>query len=554
MRILMTITIFAVVAGCQTVRNGYYADVKMSNGALFSGNVRNDIFHGQGTITYNAPHKEAGYKFVGEFKDGTPYGIITETYSSPHEKAGLKYVGEIKNNLRDGQGTITSSLPHEDAGYKYVGEVGGGKIQGIGTETYSLPHEQAGEKYVGKFKDNERDGHGTHSISLPHKMAGAKYVGEFSEGKYHGQGTLTFSLPHEAVGYKFVGEFKDGLLGRQGTIVISSGEEAGKKYVGEFRDGLHHGHGVLSFSSPNKRAGEKYIGEFKHNKFHGEGRYTYADGRVQEGIWKNHILKQAKKISSEFVSNNEHGSSSPKVTRKKGQSEGGETIGSGFFISKLGHVVTNQHVVEKCRNITVGDSAKRQVAAEIVETDKRNDLALLKISSTKMASADTKSLIRKLGIKVASRKVPLSSSGLLRSEDVELGEQVMVSGFPYGEIFSDTIKVTGGMVSATRGMGDDSGQFQIDAAVQQGNSGGPIYDGNGNIVGVVVSQLNKLKVAKVIGSLPENVNFGIKASTVRQFLTSAGLPTKWSNQSERVSSKNLAKIAKNQTLMVVCNH
>ena len=230
------------------------------------------------------------------------------------------------------------------------------------------------------------------------------------------------------------------------------------------------------------------------------------------------------------------------------------TSGSGFFVSKLGHVITNQHVVGKCLSVTVGDSAKKQVAAEIVDTDKRNDLALLKISSTKMASADTKSLIRKLGIKVASRNVPLSSDGLLRSEDVELGERVMVSGYPYGEIFSDTIKVTGGMVSAIRGMGDDSGQFQIDAAVQPGNSGGPIYDDKGNIVGVVVSQLNKLKVAKVIGSLPENVNFGIKASTVRQFLTSAGLPTKWSNQSEPVSSKNLAKIAKNQTLMVVCNN
>jgi S1-C subfamily serine protease len=110
------------------------------------------------------------------------------------------------------------------------------------------------------------------------------------------------------------------------------------------------------------------------------------------------------------------------------------------------------------------------------------------------------------------------------------------------------------MVSAIRCMGDDRGQFLIDAAVQPGNSGGPIYDDNGNIVGVVVSQLNKLKVAKIIGSLPENVNFGIKASTVRQFLTSAGLPTKWSNQSEPVSSKNLAKIARNQTLMVVCNN
>jgi S1-C subfamily serine protease len=136
---------------------------------------------------------------------------------------------------------------------------------------------------------------------------------------------------------------------------------------------------------------------------------------------------------------------------------------------------------------------------------------------------------------------------------LNLENRVLVAGYPYWEIFSDTIKITGGMVSANRGIGDDTGQFQMDAAVQPGNSGGPIYDENGNIVGVVVSQLNKLKVAKAIGSLPENVNFGIKASTVRQFLTSSGLPTKWSKKSERMSTKDLAKIAKNQTVMVVCN-
>jgi hypothetical protein len=102
-------------------------------------------------------------------------------------------------------------------------------------------------------------------------------------------------------------------------------------------------------------------------------------------------------------------------------------------------------------------------------------------------------------------------------------------------------------------MGDDTGQFQMDAAVQAGNSGGPIYDENANIVGVVVAQLDKLKVAKVTGSLPENVNFGIKASTVRQFLTSSGLPTKWSERSKSMSTKQLAKIAEKQTLMVMCH-
>jgi len=199
--------------------------------------------------------------------------------------------------------------------------------------------------------------------------------------------------------------------------------------------------------------------------------------------------------------------------------------------------------------VTVGDNSNKQSPANVEEKDKRKDLALLKLSTLTMASAETKSLIEKLGIKV----VPLASDGLLRSEDVELGERIMVSGYPYGDIFSNTIKVTGGMVSAVRGMGDDSSQFTMDAAVQKGSSGGPIYDENGNVVGVVVAKLDRAKVAKRIGSMPENMNFGIKASTVRQFLNASGLPTKWSKRSKSISTKEIAKIAENQTLMVVCH-
>ena len=103
-------------------------------------------------------------------------------------------------------------------------------------------------------------------------------------------------------------------------------------------------------------------------------------------------------------------------------------------------------------------------------------------------------------------------------EPVDIGHEPITSRWMrrhYGEMFSSTIKVTKGIVSAVRGLGDDSSQFQMDAAVQPGSSGGPIYDGNGNIVGVVIAQLNNLKFAKMTGSMSENVNFGIKASTVR---------------------------------------
>ena len=233
------------------------------------------------------------------------------------------------------------------------------------------------------------------------------------------------------------------------------------------------------------------------------------------------------------------------------KSRGGS--GSGFFISKLGHIITNEHVVKKCNKITVGDNIDRQVPAKLIEVDRKNDLALLKTKTLDLASSETKSLIKKLSTqKLGIKIVPLATAGLMRSNDVELGEQIVVAGFPYGDIFSKDIKVTFGNVNSTKGVGDDSSQFQIQAPVQIGNSGGPIYDKYGNIVGVVVAQLDKLKMAKAIGSLPENVNFGIKSSTVKQFLNSSGLPTKWAERNKKMSDKDISQIASKQTLMVVC--
>ena len=228
--------------------------------------------------------------------------------------------------------------------------------------------------------------------------------------------------------------------------------------------------------------------------------------------------------------------------------------GSGFFISKLGHIITNEHVVKKCNKITVGDNIDRQVPAKLIGVDRKNDLALLRTTTLDLASSETKSLIKKLSTqKLGIEIVPLATAGLMRSDDVELGEQIVVAGFPYGDIFSKDIKVTFGNVNSTKGVGDDSSQFQIQAPVQIGNSGGPIYDKYGNIVGVVVAQLDKLKMAKTIGSLPENVNFGIKASTVKQFLNSSGLPTKWAERKKEMSNKEISKIASKQTVMVVCH-
>ena len=113
----------------------------------------------------------------------------------------------------------------------------------------------------------------------------------------------------------------------------------------------------------------------------------------------------------------------------------------------------------------MGDNATKQVSASVLETDKRNDLALLRISSTQMASVETKSLISKLGLKLVSH----APEGLLKLEDAELGEDVLVAGFPHGDFYSDGIKVTKGIVSGKKGMGN--GQSYIDGSCGVRNAG-----------------------------------------------------------------------------------
>ncbi len=216
-------------------------------------------------------------------------------------------------------------------------------------------------------------------------------------------------------------------------------------------------------------------------------------------------------------------------------------FGSGFYVSKFRHIVTNQHVVSKCNKITVGDSMKTQIPADLIASDKRNDLAILQTISMEMASSDTKLFVQKLSIQI----VPVLSGGLMRSEDVNGGEEILVAGYPLGNMVSDTMKVTKGIVSATKGMDNDVSQFEIDAVIRKGNSGGPIYDKRGNIVGVAVSRLNVNRT--------DTINFGIKGSTVKQFLSAHDIPTKWSNREDEIDTKDIYKIASKQTVMVVCH-
>jgi hypothetical protein len=322
--------------------------------------------------------------------------------------------------------------------------------------------------------------------------------------RYHNCfGTLTF--PDRE---KYVGEWRDGKRNGQGTNIYASGE----KYVGEWRDDKRSGQGTNIYAS-----GETYVGEYKDSEKNGQGTYTFANGTVKEGIWKDGEFQYANKLS-------------PPVPVIKAPIQSDEIIsassGSGFAVSADGYVITNNHVIEGCQEVVVHTKSK-DVTMRVITYDPQNDLALLK------------------GDFRPSRVFALSRSR------PELLQDIYVAGYPFGKAISTSVKVTKGIISSLTGIGNNSSNIQIDAALQSGNSGGPIIDELGNVVGVAVSKLDAKYMFDNFGSIPENTNFGIKSNVVRNILDSNDVDTPSANQS-KISKSILGKMISNGTYYISC--
>jgi uncharacterized protein len=175
------------------------------------------------------------------------------------------------------------------------------------------------------------------------------------------------------------------------------------------------------------------------------------------------------------------------------------TSGTGFFVSKNGLVLTNAHVVEDCQHTSVGTGDKKS-PVRVVARDASNDLALL---ASNLRSAP---------------------QGAIRAS-VRTGEDIVVYGYPLSSILASSGNITVGNISALSGIGDDSRYLQISAPVQPGNSGGPVLDRQGNIVGVVVGKLNALAIAATTNDIPQNVNFAIKSAVIMSFLDAQKVST-----------------------------
>lgn len=220
----------------------------------------------------------------------------------------------------------------------------------------------------------------------------------------------------------------------------------------------------------------------------------------------------------------------PTASSQNGIAASGSSWSGTGFALKNGYIATNYHVVENANNISiygVGGNSTIKYSASVIATDKMNDLALIQIKDKQFK-----------GFGEIPYKVKTTTS--------DVGEEVFVLGYPLISTMGNEIKLTTGVVSSKTGFMGDVALYQISAPIQPGNSGGPLFDNRGNLIGIVN--------AKHKGA--ENVGYAIKASylnnLVESVTSSSILPS-----NNTISTMNLTNKVKNLekfVFMIVCSN
>ncbi len=200
-----------------------------------------------------------------------------------------------------------------------------------------------------------------------------------------------------------------------------------------------------------------------------------------------------------------------------------DSTGSGFFINHR-QLITNAHVVQGCAQLRVAGKHPAQLTA----IDSPNDLAALEVPDYTGRWAS------------------------MRDFKVRAGEPITVVGYPLRGVLGAGPQVTAGNVTGLTGLLNDLRFMQISAPVQPGSSGGPVADGAGQVVGVVQSKLDVLRVARATGDLPQNVNFAINQATLAAFLDANQITYSRGQSREQLPTPDVAERMMPFTALVEC--
>jgi len=251
-----------------------------------------------------------------------------------------------------------------------------------------------------------------------------------------------------------------------------------------------------------------------------------AWGKIEQG---------AKALVKDIKENNKNTNAPNKVSNTKTtttEKRNNENIvakqyGTGVIISKDGIIVTAAHVISGCQKIEICTNGKK-VEGSILIIKEENDIALLKAKDGDYIP------------------VPVKTNG-----QQELGSKVFTVGYPNIEIQGLSPKMTRGEISSKNGMADDPSCWQISVPIQKGNSGGGLFDENGNLIGIIVSKIDSLTSALKIGDSMQNVNYAVKAQYLGPLLKEkAGkLPTPNNNKLFTSDEEIVKKVTRSTVLI-----
>ena len=385
---------------------------------------------------------------------------------------------------------------------EYKGEMMSGKPHGKGHTVY-----KSGNIYEGEYAYGKREGQGVYFFT-----DGEKYDGQWVQGHQHGFGTFYFAS-------------KD-------------------KYVGFWNRDYQHGHGVMYYFN-----GDKYDGNWNQDKRQGRGRYTFSDGAYYDGEWENnkkwgrgiYVNIDGSRIEGNWINDLKEGegilttkdgdvhvcvwkndilqSINPPLIQKK-------WTGTGFALLD-NYIVTNYHVVDGAKLIMVQDKFDINIKyeAKVVAIDRDNDLAIIKLKENS----------------IIHNEIPYS----IKTTSSDVGENVWVLGYPLISTMGNEIKLTTGVISAKSGFENNISMYQISAPLQPGNSGGPVFDEKGNLIGIVC--------AHHLGT--ENVGYAIKSAFLKN-LADSSFDVNILPHVNKLTTKNLpdkVKAVKDYIYIIVCS-
>lgn len=203
---------------------------------------------------------------------------------------------------------------------------------------------------------------------------------------------------------------------------------------------------------------------------------------------------------------------------------GGTGYGTGFFVAENGILVTNHHVIDGCSVITVPTFGR----ATVVTSNADIDLAVLRLTS------------------------PVDHAvARIRAEAAVLGEAVTIIGYPLPDVMASSLSVGTGIVSSLTGLAGEPRWFTTNVGMQPGNSGGPILDELGQVVGVAVARIDDVALLASTGVVAPNFGFAIKNDALLEYLEIFKLADTAAPR-KPLSTRDAVQQAQAFTVQVVC--